>query len=223
VGATSQQNWFSVVSYTGTGANATVGHGLGVKPEMIIVKNRDTARVWPVYHGYNTSAPETEWIRLNDTNATADELVIWNDTAPTSSVFTLGTSVGVNESGDNFIAYCFANAEGLCKLGSYTGNGSSDGTFVYTGHKPSFVMVKRTDSDGEWVMWDNRRSGFNVDNDFLYANDSRAEFNGSTYVRLDLTSNGFKMRDNSADTNGSGASYIFLSIAEQPFKFANAR
>jgi hypothetical protein len=224
VGATSQQNWFSIVGYQGNGtAGATVGHGLnGAVPEMIIVKNRDTARVWPVYHGYNTSAPETEWLRLNDTNATADELIIWNDTEPTSSVFTLGSSVGVNESGDNFIAYCFANAENLCRVGSYTGNGSTDGTFVFTGHRPAYVMLKRTDSAAGWNIIDAERSPINPNDKRLEAQGSGAEGTNSAY-NLDFLSNGFKLRTTNPEWNASGGSYIFISISEQPFKYANAR
>ena len=219
VGATSQQNWFSVSKYTGTGSSMTWGHGLGVKPDLFIVKKTNSADEWIVYP-LGVTGNLTQYLKLHSTAGYTSDSVL--ETA-NSSVLGFGSSGARNGSGDDYICYSFANAEGLCKVGSYTGNGSSNGTFVYTGHKPSFVMVKRTDSGGEWVMWDNRRSGFNVDNDFLYANDSRAEYNGSTYVRLDLTSNGFKMRDNSADTNGSGATYIYLAIAEQPFKYANAR
>ena len=225
VGATSQQNWFSIVSYTGNGTHGTIGHGLSGL-DMLIVKDRSTAENWAVWH---SGIPITQYLRLNSTNAAATpSRKRWNDTSPTSTVFSVGdsTDVGdreVNQSGENYIAYCFANAEGLCKVGSYTGNGSSDGTFINIGFRPAFVLTKKSSASGEWVMWDNRRSGYNVDNDFLYANASNSEYNGASYPRLDLVSNGFKMRDNSADTNGSGATYIYLAIAEQPFAFANAR
>ena len=216
---------FSIVSYTGTGANATVGHGLDSAPDMYIVKNRDDVSSWITYHKDSKASgfdAEDSFVSLNETNGVTDSTV-WNNTAPTSSVFSLGTSNHVNGSSDDMIAYCFHSVEGYSKFGSYTGNGSSNGPFVYTGFRPAFLIVKKTSAAGEWVMWDNERSGYNVDNDFLYANGNNAEFNGATYVRLDLVSNGFKMRDNSADTNGSGATYIYMAFAENPFKYSNAR
>lgn len=223
VGATSQQNWFSIVGYQGNGtAGATVGHGLGVTPDLLIMRRRSPAEAWPVWVG-GAGFSATEYLRLNGTNAKDTATSLFNSTLPTSSVVTLGNGNFVNTNASDYIMYAFANAEGLCKAGSYTGNGSSDGTFINIGFRPAFVLTKKSSASGEWVMWDNRRSGYNVDNDFLYANASNSEYNGASYPRLDLVSNGFKMRDNSADTNGSGATYIYLAIAEQPFAFANAR
>jgi hypothetical protein len=141
---------FSIVSYTGNTpvANATVGHGLDFVPDMIIVKNRDRASGWLIYHSANTSAPETDFLQFTAAGTT-DNNTVWNDTAPTTSVFSIGTTSSVNFSGENFIAYCFHSVEGYSKFGSYTGNGSADGPFVYTGFRPAFVMVKRYDPTGE--------------------------------------------------------------------------
>ena len=214
---------FSIISYIGTGANATVGHGLGVAPDMIIIKSRTTASDWGVYHSANTSAPETEYLELNQTNATADNATLWNDTAPTSSVFTISTANMINKTSDNFIAYCFANKEGYSKFGSYTGNGSTNGTFVYTGFRPAFVMVKRTNSTGSWQILDTTRSTFNVMRDVIYANLTNAEAQFGSGTGRDFLSNGFKLRNTSTSENASGSTYIYMAFAEQPFKYSNAR
>jgi hypothetical protein len=214
---------FSIVSYTGTGSNATIGHGLGVAPDMIIVKNRsDGADSWQVYHSANTSAPETERLKLNGTDATLD-LNLWQDTAPTSSVFYIATDSAVNGSGENLISYCFANKEGYSKFGNYTGNGSSDGPFVYIGFRPSWVMIKRaiTSSTGSWAIVDSERAEYNPETDALLANSTIAESTG--YLNMDLLSNGFKLRDSGGTTNTSGDTYIYMAFAEQPFKYSNAR
>jgi len=205
---------FSIVSYTGTGANATVGHGLGVAPKMVIVKSRSGAYDWLVYHD---SIGNGKAVKLNTTNAELTSSVYWNSTSPTSSVFSLGTSTAGNSSSATQIAYCFAEKKGFSKFGSYTGNGSTDGTFVYTGFKPAFVMIKRTDSATNWMMHDNRRSTYNQVTTRLYANLSNAEDTGGAYG-LDFLSNGMKMRTNlEASWNASGGSYIYMCFAENPF------
>ena len=201
---------FSIVSYTGTGSVATVGHGLGVAPSMIIVKRRSgDAGDWRCYH---KSLGEDYLIRLNLTNASLDN-PSWNDTAPTSSVFSIGTNGDVNTSGGNHIAYCFADVQGFSKFESYVGNGSADGTFVYTGFKPAFVMIKRTNSTGNWLMFDSKRDGFNSQNDNLYANTTTAEQSDGA---LDIFSNGFKCTVTGTDTNGSGSTYIYMAFASEP-------
>ena len=205
---------FSIVSYTGTGSNATVGHGLGSTPGMIIWKNRSASNGWIVYHHKNTSAPETDYLELHSTNGTNDLNTIMNDTAPTSSVFTVGTEGADNNSGNNFIAYCFSEVKSFSKFGSYTGNGNADGTFVYTGFKPAFVMTKRTDSTESWNMSDNKRNPFNVGDKYLLANTSDAE---GDVDFIDYTSNGFKWRGNYTSTNASGSTYIYMAFAESPF------
>jgi hypothetical protein len=215
-----QKAGFSIVSYTGTGANATVGHGLGAAPKMVIVKNRDQADAWQVYHGANTANPETDYLVLNTTAATADAADRWNDTLPTSSVFSIGSGAEVNTSAEDYIAYCFAEVEGFSKFGSYTGNGSADGPFVYCGFRPAFVMIKRSDSTSNWTILDDVREGYNVDNDPLYPNLSNAE---GTADLADLLSNGFKLRSTDASVNANNGTYIFAAFAEQPVKYSNAR
>jgi hypothetical protein len=202
---------FSIVSYTGNGsAGATVGHSLGVQPDMIIVKNRDTARVWPVYHSYNTSEPETEWLRLNDTNATADESAIWNDTEPTSSVVTLGSSVGVNESGDNFIAYCFAEKTAYSKFGSYSGTGGA-GNSITLGFKPAFLLIKETGNANSWELFDNTRNTSSPFDKRLFPNDSAAE---ATTTSLSYSDTGFETLNGNTGINRSGGTYIYMAFAD---------
>ena len=208
---------FSIVTYTGTGANATVGHGLGVAPSMVIVKPRSAVNNWSVYH---RSLGASNVIFLDLTNASATSAASWNSTAPTSSAISVGTSLGINGSGTTFVAYCFAPVAGFSAFGSYTGNGSADGTFVYTNHRPALVLVKRTDSTGNWTVLDNKREGYNVDNDPLYPNLSDAE--GTTDL-VDMLSNGFKVRSTDASVNASGGTYIYMSVAENPFKYSLGR
>jgi len=216
---------FSIVSYTSNNtAGATVGHGLGKVPAVIITKNREDARNWGVYHHMVASDPETDALFLNLTNAVSDNSAYWNDTAPTSTVFSLGSGAGETNypSSDGFVAYCFAEIEGYSKFGSYIGNGSSDGTFVYLGFRPAFLMVKNVDTAGEtWHMFDSVRATYNVVVPRLIANGSNPENNNDNI--LDFTSNGFKWRDSNAGYNGSGDNYIYMCFAENPFKYANAR
>ena len=208
---------FSVGTFTGNGtAGATIGHGLGATPAWIICRTISAAKDWNIYHHKNTSAPETDYLVLNTTAATTDASDKWNDTAPTSSVFTIGESSQLNTSGGTSLFYAFAEKKGYSKFGSYTGNGSANGTFVYTGFKPAFVMIKQTNASGEgWHILDNKRSGANGDMERLLANSSNAESNYSG--NLDLLSNGFKTRINDAGVNSSGSTYIFTAFAENPF------
>ena len=193
-----------------------MGHGLGVAPKMIIFKNRTDADNWPVYtseFGYQYD------IFLNLTNAIR-LLDIYYQGDPTSTTFSLKNQNRVNGSGDEHIAYCFAEVEGFSKFGKYTGNGSADGPMVWTGHRPAFIMVKRTDTTGNWTILDDVREGYNVDNDPLYPNLSNAE---GTADLVDLLSNGFKLRSTDASVNASGGTYIFAAFAEQPVKYSLAR
>jgi hypothetical protein len=210
---------FDIVSYTGNSSDGVtqqnISHSLSAVPQVIIIKNRADATNWCVYHHKNTSAPETEIIYLNLTNATSDDSAFFGDTAPTSSIFTVGGDNGVNGNGDSMIAYCFAEKKGYSKFGSYTGNGNADGTFVYTGFKPAFVMTKLSSASGEgWEIYNNKALGYNVDNNKLVANTSGAE---STADRIDLLSNGFKARINSDGINASGGTLIYMAFAESPF------
>jgi hypothetical protein len=201
---------FSIVSYTGTGTAGTVGHGLGVAPKMIIVKVRSTTNDWIVYH---SSLGNGNAVYLNLTNANASALA-WNSTSPTSSVFSIGTQSIVNTSSATYIAYCFAEVKGYSKFGSYTGNGSADGTFVYTGFKPAFVICKSSSNAYSWVMHDSKRPSYNATNLYSYAQATNTE--GSD-IPHDFVSNGFKIRSTFSDTNGSGMTYIYMAFAENPF------
>ena len=206
---------FSIVGWTGAGSATTVGHGLGVAPKMILLKNRSEVYGWQVYH---ESLGNGKYVSLNSTDAEATSSQSWNDTSPTSSVFSVGASDSNNKSGNNIIAYCFVEKKGYSKFGSYTGNGNADGTFVYTGFKPAFVLMKKT-SGGQarnWCILDNKREGFNPENDQLHPNTNGVESMGSG-TTLDLLSNGFKLRVTDDDKNGSGDPYIFMAFAENPF------
>ena len=205
---------FSIVTYTGTGSNGTVAHGLGSAPKMIFIKDRDNNSTnWGVY---NESAGNNGRLQLNTTGSFGTSSTYWQDTSPTSSVFSLGTWVRVNDSGANFIAYCFAEKQGYSKIGSYTGNGNADGPFIYTGFKPAWILVKRTDSTNGWFLMDNKRSPFNLTNDFLRPNASDVEGEAANSV-WDMLSNGFKIRGTGADVNASGSPFIYIAFAEHPF------
>jgi len=214
---------FSIVSYTGNlTSGANVGHGLSKAPEMIIVKNRTlTGEPWRVYHASNTTAPETDYLALDTTAATADNAAMWNDTAPSATLFTLGLDASTN--GDEAtIAYCFHSVDGYSKVGSYTGNGSTDGTFVYTSFAPKYVMIKVTSDTGGWHIYDDARTPYNVADDHIQANASGAE-SVSADAKIDILSNGFKARHSDSAINWNGDSYIFIAFAESPFKHTNAR
>jgi hypothetical protein len=206
---------FDIVSYTGNGSARTISHSLSAVPGWIIVKNRDEGESWPIYHHKNTSAPATDYLALNDTHATTDSNTRWNDTAPTSSVFTVGTSDVVNKNTIKYIAYLFAEKQGYSKFGSYAANESVDGTFVYTGFKPAFVILKQSNLARDWHMFDNKRSTFNAVGRYLRPNVSGAEDSGEDY--LDLLSNGFKLKNTGNRFNDADGTYIFMAFAESPF------
>jgi hypothetical protein len=208
---------FSVVTYTGTGLNATVGHGLGAVPKMVIIKSRSNVTDWIVG---NTNIGWTKLLRLNTTDA-EDTNNYFNDTAPTTDVFSLGTTVNVNGNGYTYVAYCFAEVKGFSKFGSYTGNGSADGTFVYTGFKPAYFVIKRTDTTENWYCTDIKRNPINpVTGNLLLLNKTDAEI--STSYPVDFLSNGFKIRGNNNITNASGGTYIYMAFAENPFVTSTA-
>jgi hypothetical protein len=210
---------FSVVTYTGTNVSgATIGHGLGVAPSLIIVKNRTSAEAWAVYH---RSVGATKYLVLNTTAAEATSSTPWNNTAPTSTVFSLGNWNAVNENGSNHVAYCWTPIAGYSAFGSYTGNGSTDGPFVYTGFRPKFIMTKCTSTTGSWVIFDTSRNTYNVAGSGLWADLTNAEANFTN--GFDFLSNGYKIRENAASLNSSGAAYIYMAFAETPTKFSLAR
>jgi len=206
---------FSIVSYTGNGTGgATIGHGLGAVPKMIIIKGRATTYNWVVGHN-SLSTNWGKYLTLSTTDAVETATNVFNDTAPTSSLFSIGTALGVNTSSSTYIAYCFAEVKGFSKAFSYTGNGSTDGSYVHLGFRPAFVMIKRTDSASQWVMFDVARNTYNLTNLELYPNGSDAEVAGARSI--DILSNGFKARTTSADTNASGGTYVGISFASNPF------
>jgi hypothetical protein len=212
---------FSIVSYTGSGtSNDSVGHGLNAAPELIITKNRDGAYSWRVL----TTAIDGSLDRLflDATNAKADQSGV---DVPTSSVFSVGSNLDHNKSGDDIIAYCFAPVEGYSAFGSYTGNGQHNNDlapFIYTGFRPAFIMFKRTDSAGAWEMYDSTRSPYNPYKLALVANTSGAEYNVGAYP-ADMLSNGFKIRHSGGNVNANAGTYIYAAFAEHPFKTARAR
>jgi hypothetical protein len=213
---------FSVVTYTGTGANATVGHGLGVAPGMVITKSRsDNTYGWATYH---TSVGAGGCLFINTTGATNSGVNIWNNTGPTTSVFSIGTDAYANFNTKTYVAYCWAPVAGYSAFGSYTGNGSADGPFIYTGFRPRWVMIKSsTDATVGWLVYDSSRNTYNSTGANLRPN--TADIEGTqTANLLDFVSNGVKIRgDNTGSINLSAATYIYAAFAESAFKFSNAR
>ena len=210
---------FSIVSYVGTGANATVAHGLNAVPQMIIVKNRDAAESWPTYH---VDVGNANRLYLN-VDAALSAGTNWNSTTPTSSVFSIGNNPDTNGSTKNIIAYCWSEVEGYSKIGSYEGNGfaTANGPYVYCGFRPAFLLIKNADEASEnWFLFDSIRDGYNINNHHVHPNISDAE--GDDEV-IDLVSNGFKIRTGTSMLNEDAKTFIFLAIAESPFKYANAR
>jgi hypothetical protein len=216
---------FSVVTYTGTGVTATVGHGLGGAPSMIIVKNRSAVESWRVGHSFMNggSSPWNYYMNLNATSAQAASSSVWNNTAPTSSVFTISNDSAVSGNGQSHVAYCFSAVAGYSAFGSYTGNGSADGPFVFLGFRPRWVMFKNTTTGAGWLIFDSSRNTYNLTDLLLQANQANAEAGNSTDNPLDFLSNGFKLRYSNSATNASAEVYIYAAFAENPFKYANAR
>ena len=206
---------FDIVAYAGTGSAHTEAHSLSAVPKMIIATNRERSSNWLVYHaGMDVTGNNT--LFLDSTSAQDASQNYWNDTAPTSSVFSVGDRLENNYSSENIIAYAFAPKQGFSKFGTYEGNGNADGTFVYLGFRPAFVMTKSVDSTSAWEMFDNKREGYNVDNDALVANATTVE---ATADQIDLLSNGFKLRI-ATDPNVA-ETYIYAAFAEAPFVNSN--
>jgi len=200
---------FSIVKYTGNGSQtATFGHGLNAVPKMILLKKLNASADWVVYHEAITSANR---LILNST-AAQESSANWRAT-PTNTVFNSNASNIINNSGDSYIAYVFANVTGYSKFGSYVGNGSADGTFTYTGFKPAWIMIKRTDGAANWELYDSKRLGYNSSNPPLYPDLGNAEGDNG---RVDILSNGFKIRAQSGNLGASGGSYIYMAFAEEP-------
>jgi len=205
---------FSIVTFTGNGSSgATVAHGLGAVPKTILIKSLNgTNKSWNVYH---SSIDATDAAQLDTTAAFYDSPSYWNDTEPTSTVFSLGNSSETNESGKNFVAYCFAEIQGYSKFGIYKGNGNNDGPFAYTGFKPAWVLYKRSNDAGNWRILDNQRNTFNPINNEIYADLSNAE---AQDTQMGFYANGFKLRNGSSvGQNGNGSTYIYWAFAKHPF------
>jgi hypothetical protein len=217
---------FSIVTYTGTGANATVGHGLGVAPKFIILKSRSGALNWATYH---ESLGNTKYVIFNSDATAATAPTVWNNTSPTSTLFSLGSGTTTNTNGGNYVAYCWAEIEGFSKFSSHTGNSSANGLFIYTGFRPKYLIIRRYDnSPSEWIIIDSSRNTYNVNVNILEAENANAEtvttvFTGTAgQPAADFLSNGFKIRSAGNHVNSSN-NFITIAFAENPFKYSNAR
>ena len=207
---------FSISNYQGTGSNATVGHGLGVAPKTIWIKNRDTDDNWRIYFGDNT-----DYMAFNWTGGDTDDNTAWNDTSPTSTVFSIGTDTNTNRSGDDFIAYCFAEVDGFSRFGTYEGNNNANGPFVHTGFQPAWLVFKYLDNDDEsWWMIDTKRDPANPNTLNLFVNLTGADYDAGG---VDIISNGFKPRATNGGLNGYTGTFFYMAFADFPFKYANAR
>jgi len=209
---------FDIVTATGNATAKTISHSLSAVPHVIFSKEKSgSVNDWVVYHHRNTSAPETDNLILNENNATSD-YPYWNDTTPTSSVFSVGTGSVVNRSGSTYVYYLWSEKQGFSKFGSYTGNGNADGPFIYTGFKPAFVMIKKSSGTSQWYIWDNKRNTSNPGSGALFTDLSNAE---ETDAYVDFFSNGFKIQETSSDFNESGGTKIYMAFAEAPFVNSN--
>ena len=212
---------FDMVTYTGNETNRTISHSLGVVPELIIVKLISGADSWTVYHADNYTTPATDALTLDSTAATAEASTFWNDTAPTSSVFSVGTGGRTNTDGGTLIAYLWASVEGFSKIGYYRGDGSADGPFAWCGFRPAMIFLKRINAVEGWAIHDTQRSPYNVVVARLEPNATDAE--ATNLTALDFLSNGFKIRGTDTLWNDDGSRYCFAAWADTPFKTAPAR
>jgi hypothetical protein len=208
-----QDAGFSIVTYTGTGSAGTIGHGLGVAPKVVLVKARSRITSWIMFHKDGSTSDDDYYI-LQGTFVKGTQAGIWNNQYPSSTVFGASTDLWLNNNADTYVAYCFAEKQGYSKFGKYVGNGNANGAFIYTGFKPAFVIVKRSDSANNWIITDNAR-GINGANPRLYADLTDAEGSAADYI--DHLSNGFKIRTSAGSMNTSGGTYIYMAFAEHPF------
>jgi len=214
---TNTEAGFSIITYTGTGSAGQIQHGLGAVPAWIITKQRSNAENWAVYHHKNTAAAPTDYLLLNTTNSTTDNSNRWNDEAPNTNVFTVGSANEVNTDDRTYVAYVFAEKQGYSKFGTYEGNGNTDGTFVYTGFKPAWLMIKRSGGGGNaWGIYDSARAPNNEITMNIDADRADAENTATNYDDLDFLSNGFKLYELNDDINASDT-YVYMAFAEHPF------
>jgi len=213
---------FGIYKYSGTGSNASITHGLGKIPKMVIVKRLNATEDWCVFtYDVNVSNNNAHnYLELNTTNAQAgDSGARWGVYQNfNTNTFGIGTDNATNANGATYVAYVFTDIKGFSKVGTYTGTGNADGPFIYTGFKPAFVMIKATAGSEDWRMYDNKRNGFNPNNFTLYSNLNNAE---ATDIDLDILSNGFKIRRNSGGFNNSGTTYMYMAFAEAPLVGTN--
>ena len=210
---------FSIATYPGNGSSgATIGHGLSTTaPKIVLIKKRSAADSWTML---NTNIDLNKYLKLNGNDAEVSD-PMFNNTAPTTSVFTVDSDGQVNENSNTFVAYCFSEVQGFSKFGSYTGNGNADGAFVYTGFRPAFVMLKNTTDARNWIIVDNKRLGYNTITSALYPDNNDAEASASGDPVMDFTAQGFKLRDTSDHWNESGDTFIYMAFAESPFVNSN--
>ena len=204
---------FNIVTYTGTGSNATVGHGLGVVPKFVIYKRRSATENWGAYH---TSTGNTGCCFLNLTNAKITSSSFFNNTSPTSTTLSFGSNPAFNGNGSTHVAYCFAEKKGYSKFGSYIGNGNANGAFVHLGFQPSWVLYKKSSASENWHILDNKRDTINPNSIGIDANNPNGETNDAN-LQMDFLSNGFKLRTSHGTANASGSTYIYIAFAENPF------
>jgi len=208
---------FSIITYTGTGSNATIGHGLSAKPDLIFTKRRSSNQTWGVYH---SALGATKYLALNSNATAGTDSAFWNDTEPTTSLISLGTEGRVNQSSGTYVAYAWHNVEGYSKFSSYTGNGNADGTFIYTGFRPRLFVTKKIGTDN-WIVIDSKRETFNaVGEKVLLWDTNDAEFDPGN-VNLDFVSNGVKMRNTDGKINANGTEYVYMAWSDVPFKYNN--
>jgi hypothetical protein len=211
---------FSIITYTGTGGAGTIAHGLDSAPTFMIMKNRGVADPWAVYHiGTDASAPATKYLVLNTNAAAADDATYWNDTAPTSSVLTVGTNHSVNADGENYVAYVWAPVEGGSRFGRFQGNEDDDGTFIYTGFRPKIIFIKENDNADDWCVYDTARSTFNPVQKVVRWENAAAEFDNSARA-IDILSNGFKIRTSNSTIN-QASTFVYGAWGDVPFKYNN--
>jgi len=204
---------FSIVKYSGSSSAKTIGHGLGAVPEFIIVKTYSSGYEWAVYHKETGHGKN---LYLDTTGGASNTTTFWNNTAPTNSVFSVGGQIiYTNYSGQDYIAYCFTSKPGYSKFGDYTGTGdATESPFIYTGFKPAWVLIKKTDASGNWILFDNKRPGFNLTDNFLQPDLADAEAVNNSNQRIDMLSNGFKIKGSGNATNSSGNNFIYMAFGQ---------
>jgi len=204
---------FDIVSYTGNDTARTISHSLSAVPKMMIVKCRNVGKEWTIFHA---SLGNGKFIELDNGSAVQTATNRWNDTSPTSSVFTVGVDSSVNGDTQTYIAYLFSEKKGFSKMGSYVGNGNANGSFIFTGFKPSWIMGKKSSGSNNWYMFDTTRNPFNLTTKKLRADTSDTE-DDNTSKAIDILSNGYKIKTADEEFNDSGETYIFMAFAENPF------